>query len=203
VRRVGRLPWRWPARLSRLTGAVLAPGATAALARLLERWFSPLRDEAVLDVGCGFAPRWPSRNLLGVDLDPQAARSVSRFAPAVAADSCQLPFNDGYFAAALSVGLFHHLDAAAALRTLTEMQRVVHGDGLIVVLDAVLPASPWRRPAAAAIRTLDRGRRVRPLGGLQRLLDLTGAWTVERMVYSATGLEAAVAVHRTAAVKGA
>lgn len=202
MRQARRLPWRWSARLSRLADAVLAPGATVALGMLLERGFESLRDGTVLDIGCGFALRLSSRDLLGVDLNPQAARAFSQFAPAVAADACRLPFRNGHFAGALSVGLLHHLDDAAALHTLAEMQRVVRGDGLIVVLDAVLPVSPWRRPVASAIRALDRGRCMRPLGGLQSLLDLTGAWTVERMAYSVTGLEAAVAVHRIAPVRG-
>ncbi len=69
------------------------------------------------------------------------------------------------------------------------MQRVTRAGGCTVIFDAVLPRAAWRRPVAALIRRLDRGRWMRTESALTALLAPLGEWECERLTYSLTGLE--------------
>ena len=179
--------------------ALLAPGAARVIAQTLESLFGPDdRAGPVADLGAGGRARvaFPT---VGVDVDVAALRRYSdrdRDRAVVAADAGALPFADASFAAALSVGLLHHLDDASARAVIAECLRIVRPGGLVAVFDAVLPDPPWRRPVAAVIRRLDRGRHMRTQSALEAVLAPTGPWNFRRITYSLTGLEALVATMR-------
>ena len=85
--------------------------------------------------------------------------------------------------------MFHHLPDQLAQQALDEMVRVCKSNGQIVIFDAVLPVRAWQRPLAYAIRRADRGRFVRSQTDFELLLPQRLHWSVERVVYSRTGLE--------------
>lgn len=76
------------------------------------------------------------------------------------------------------------------------MQRVTRAGGCTVIMDAVLPRSAWRRPVAALLRRLDRGRWMRTEAALTALLIPNEAWERGRLTYSLTGLEGMLATFR-------
>lgn len=176
------------AALYRLSQRVLAPGAARRLARLLAADQPPGRS---LDVGCGPAS-WLWRAGIepyGVDLCPDFVQAFRRRGPgAVVASATALPFADGAFDHVWSVGLLHHLSDADARSSLGEMTRVTRPGGRVVVLDAVAPSHPWRRPIAWLLRRFDHGVHVRSQQTLTALLD-EHRWRTERVTYSYTGLE--------------
>jgi SAM-dependent methyltransferase len=127
---------------------------------------------------------------LGVDLSfPYAEAFRRRGGPAIVASADALPFVDGSFDGVWSLGLLHHLTDRAARRSVEEMVRVRREGGYIIVFDAVLPSSPWRRPIAWLFRRLDRGRYVRRQEALESLLKSVTDWGFERVTYSFLGLE--------------
>src|ERR1700736_5681393 len=85
-----------------LTNALLAPGARAAVARVL-RAHVPT-DGRVLDVGCGTRPWVQHPGLVGIDLNPAAVHAFARRADALVGDAASLPFRDASFSATISVG---------------------------------------------------------------------------------------------------
>jgi len=177
-------------RLDRVVQATLAPGAVAALSARA-RAIVAAAEGPVLDVGCGFSSPLLHAGIrpVGVDIDPARAGAHGRNAPAVVADAARLPFVDGAFAAAVSIGLLHHLTDRAARRAILEMMRVVRPGGPVAVFDGVLPAAPARRPLARLIRALDHGRNMRDEGELRALFDGIPGWHYQRMTYAMTGLE--------------
>jgi len=55
--------------------------------------------------------------------------------------------------------------------------------------DAVLPIRWWLRPLATAIRRGDRGKFIRSQTTIESLLPKRSLWSIERKLYSWTGLE--------------
>jgi ubiquinone/menaquinone biosynthesis C-methylase UbiE len=102
-----------------------------------------------------------------------------------------LPFPSRHFETVWSIGLLHHLPDKAASQAVAEMARVCRSDGWVVILDAITPASPWRRPIAHALRRLDRGGFVRAEAALSTIIKSAAGKTVikERLTYSIYGLE--------------
>ncbi len=179
------------AALFRAIQKALAPGAAASF----RQWGSAAAGRR-LDVGCG-CDSWIAAApgfTVGVDLDPARLKSYRRSGSAttgIAACATALPFPNHSFDQVWSFGLLHHLSGAQSHAALTEMHRVLNPHGRIFLLDAVLPESIRRRPLAALIRHLDRGRHLRSQTALQRLLEAAGAnWTCRRVTYARTGLEA-------------
>ncbi len=107
----------------------------------------------------------------------------------VVASAAALPFATGSFDGVWSIGLFHHLSDEIAGRVVDEALRVCTPGGYAVIMDAVLPESPWRRPVAYGLRRLDRGRFMRSQSQLETLLERRGAWSTRRVTYSLNGLE--------------
>ncbi len=176
------------AALYRLSQHVLAPGADKSLSRLLSKQGHPQRS---LDVGCGPASwLWGAGiHPYGVDVCPEFVRAYRRVGPgAIMATATALPFADAVFDHVWSVGLLHHLSDADARASLREMTRVTRPGGHVVVLDAVPPVQPWRRPIAWLLRRFDAGAHVRSQESLTALLSERRWWT-ERVTYSYTGLE--------------
>jgi len=184
--------------LYRLLQSVLAPGADAGIARVIASVLSHLEiGGLVLDVGCGPVSRLWKVGLEPIGLDRSSAYATAydraRRGRGVVGDAAHLPFADGVFASAWTVGLMHHLDDGTAGGVLGELRRVSRPDGHVVVLDAVMPRAPWRRPLAYALRRLDRGRFVRGEPALLNLLHGHGRWQWTRHTYSYTALELIVA----------
>ena len=103
--------------------------------------------QSILDVGCGaggfgqFRPS-PKIEVHGVDRDPAtvAEASVHEHALVVDLDTQALPYNDGFFDAALAKDVFEHLrDPIAAVR---EIWRVLRPEGTLVA--SVVMARPSR-----------------------------------------------------------
>ena len=184
----------------RLTQRLASPGAGRVLRALLARWLARNPPPGkCLDVGCG-PESWLRRadlQPIGVDVSPDfVAEFRRRGGHAVVGCATALPFADGAFDSVWSCGLLHHLPDDAARRAVAEMQRVTRAGGCTVVFDAVLPRAVWRRPVAALLRRMDRGRWMRTEAALTALLAADGAWKCERLTYSLTGLEGLLATFR-------
>lgn len=142
----------------------------AVNARLVDRWLAPglerllktdLFDELA---GEGLYPllRSRARTVVAVDLAEPAVTAARERYPdleAVVADTRQLPFEDGYFDAALSNSTLDHLasrrEVAAAL---AELARVLRPGGrLVITLDN--PLNPLIALRNALPRRLARGLR--------------------------------------------
>ncbi len=195
-------------RLYRGLQRVFAPGAETALPAQLDALLAGWRPTGpALDVGCGDASmlvRLGFAPVLGLDTAHDrllAFADTARRMPgdcialhgaALRADAMRLPLRDGACGLVLCCGLLHHLPDSAATRALSEMRRVLAPGGRLVVFDAVLPERPGRRPVAAAIRALDRGRFMRSQRTLQALVLGSNPgldWRVRRTSYAGTGLE--------------
>jgi SAM-dependent methyltransferase len=171
---------RWLERL-------LAPGAAAHLAAAAAERLAGMGQGAILDVGCGFDSRVAGHAPIGVDIDLGRIRALS--APGVVASATRLPFADGAFVGVVSFGLLHHLSDEDARRAIDEVIRVRRENGLALIFDGVRPDDWRRRPAAAVIRDLDRGRHMRHESALRGLFDEFHGWRFERVSYAHTGLE--------------
>jgi SAM-dependent methyltransferase len=152
----------WVYRLTRL---LLAPGADRLLMRLLRNVLETTPPGTrILDVGCG-PSSWLARagfNALGSDISQRYMREYRRAGHSAVVNSADaLPFARGVFDSVWTIGLLHHLSDAAAFDAIREMMRVCRPGGYVVIIDAVMPRSVWRRPLAYALRRLDRGRFVR------------------------------------------
>ena len=181
-----------------LAQIVLAPGQQRLLKRLFRETAQSLPDRGrTLDVGCGPASwlRRLGRLPIGVDINCSYVAHYTRTGGrAVTASSTAIPFANGAFDQSWSFGLLHHLSDDDARRTLDEMRRVTAPGGTLVVMDAVLPRSPWRRPLAYVLRKLDRGGCVRAEAHHRALLG--EGWSVRRALMAYNGLEVTIAVCR-------
>jgi SAM-dependent methyltransferase len=177
----------------RLQGALLAPGYQAKLTENTQKLLKRLpHAQLILDVGCG-----PSSNIsksgispIGLDLSWFYVREyIKEKHRAVVASAELIPFSSQSFDGIWSIGLFHHLPKPLATATIAELIRICKPGGYIVIFAAVLPRSVWRRPLATLLRRLDRGRYMRSQEEVESLLSLREKWSIERQVYSYTGLE--------------
>jgi ubiquinone/menaquinone biosynthesis C-methylase UbiE len=184
-------PW-----LYRLATRILAPGGGNHITMRLRELVQELAITGrCLDVGCGPSSwLWPvGLHPVGLDYSSSYVTAYQQKGKAVRGDASRLPFTDGSFSSVWSVGLLHHLGDDAAHLALNEMLRLCHERGSVVVLDAVLPESAWRRPFAFALRRLDRGGFVRREEDFRSLLPLPTRWSVERHTYTQVmGLEIVV-----------
>ena len=150
------------------------------------------KAERILDIGCG--PKswlWQvGAHPVGLDLTYSYCKAFhEQTEPAVMGSAGVLPFPSGSFEEVWSIGMFHHLPDTLAQQALDELLRVCSADGYIVIFDAVLPVRAWQRPLAYALRQTDRGRYVRSQTAFEQLLPQRSSWSIERVVYSRTGLE--------------
>lgn len=119
----------------------------------LARWrrdlVSPLRGR-VLEICCGDGPSFrhyhPSCEVIAMDLDAESCRlaefAANRCAAAVEvrqADVQELPFPDQHFDAALSCLAL--CSVGSLERTLAEIKRVLKPEGVLAMLEHVLPTS--------------------------------------------------------------
>lgn len=177
----------------RLSQLIFAPGATRLLVRRLDRLARQLPISGrLLDVGCGPASwLWQvGGHPLGLDLSfPYSLAFKNAGGIALTGSATALPLADSSFAGVWSIGLLHHLPEDAARQAIEEMLRVCKEGGYVAVLDAVLPVSPWQRPVAHLVRTLDRGRFMRSQTELVSLLPERAGWEINRFTYTLNGLE--------------
>lgn len=193
----------------RFSMLLLAPGAQTQLGWRYQEVF---RDSTgtILDVGCGPNLTTPAPTkgvMVGLDQNPayvkQYAGSVEtnpdlrllrpdRKVVGYVGSADALPFGDGVFDEARSVGLLHHLTPEQAIRALSEMCRCTRTGGKIVIFDAVLPRHPILRPLAWALRKADRGEWMRTEQELLSLVQpaCSGDWSHRRFTYTYNGLEA-------------
>jgi SAM-dependent methyltransferase len=181
---------------------VFAPGGTTRLTSAIAALLARLPEGApLLDVGCG-PQSWlwrVGRQPVGVDIEPAYVDAYIRGGGQATLGSADaIPYGDRSFFGLWCIGVLHHLPDAVASAAIAEAMRVTQPGGYIAMLDAVLPAAPLRRPLAAFIRRMDRGRHMRKEPALRALLDPFGRWHYQRFTYSATGLEMLACIHRRA-----
>lgn len=197
--RPGRTAWATlRAAAHRLVQRVLAPGGMRCVENCLRESVGIADPQAApwLDVGAGSRSRLDAlgRRPIVVDLSSAHAYAArASGARAVVASADALPFADESFAVAACIGLLHHLPDDRAAVALSELVRVATLNGRVVVFDAVLPERRWGRPLAALIRALDRGEWMRREPALASLLPVGDGWSLTRMTYATTGLEAVLA----------
>ena len=129
---------------------------------------------------------------MGLDFSRRYMREYARSGRrAVVGSADALPFPAQSFDSVWTIGLLHHLPDSAAAQTIGEMVRVCRPGGVVVVVDAVLPLSAWRRPLAYLLRRLDRGRFVRAEEPLQSMLaaGIPFLKKVRRVTFSLNGME--------------
>jgi SAM-dependent methyltransferase len=168
-----------------------------------ERKFAPvsryLHDHPVrriLDVGCGpgtNASRFDGADYVGVDINENylaraRARHRGQFVQADLATADLSSF--GTFDAVLVNSFLHHLPDDAVNGLLQQLQRLLHPEGRIHILELVMPEK--RLSVQTIMALLDRGRFARPIGAWKALCsthfeatrfepyDLAGMWA---MVY--------------------
>jgi ubiquinone/menaquinone biosynthesis C-methylase UbiE len=154
-------PWVY-----KLSQAILAPGRDRRVSSLLH---DLLRDvdpgSKVLDVGCGPSSllSWVGIQPIASDLSEPYMREYAQRSglPAVVNSADALPFASQSFDSVWSFALIHHLPDDIAKKTLSGLVRVCKVEGFVIVVDAVMPLSPWARPLPYIIRKFDCGRFVR------------------------------------------
>lgn len=160
--------------------------------RLKEQMFREILAQlpparVLVDIGCG-----PSSHLfqykmnpLGVDLSQSYIRKYCTSGHSgIVASVEALPIASGSINGVWSTGLFHHVPDNIAKKGISEMVRICSPSGYVVILDAVLPESTRRKPAAAAIRYLDRGKFMRHQIDFKNILPHRERWQVKRITYN-------------------
>ena len=130
--------------------------------------------QRILDVGCGpgtNAPLFAGADYVGVDINERylaiaRAKYRGRFIQAdlQTADLSSL----GTFDTILINSFLHHLPDEAVRRILRQLQNLLDPDGVVHVLELVLPE---RRSLARMMANLDRGRYARGLAAWRDLFD--------------------------------
>lgn len=139
-------------------------GEKAVIARELAPWHDVGQRE-FLDFGCGtgeFAPCFPAANYVGIDLSATyirfaAASYAGRF---LVSSGAALPLPDQRFAAALVLGVLHHLPDDVVRAAMHELHRVLRPGATVLVMEDVPPPDLWNLPGHA-MHWLDRGGFIR------------------------------------------
>ena len=99
-----------------------------------------IKEKAVLDIACGTGYgigilKQYAKSVLGVDVDPEAARTASmersENAHVILGSGLKLPFPDGYFDAVVSFETLEHLHQRFLF--LKELHRVIKGGGSLIL----------------------------------------------------------------------
>lgn len=131
----------------------------------------------VLDCGCGtgiYAAHFDPAEYVGVDISAtyvSAARHKFHGHSFQVADATQLPFESGVFERAFASGVLHHLDDDTAIQVLSELDRVLTANGLLVVWEDI-PAKRWWNLVGKLIHRLDMGEFIRRSDEYRDLLKL-------------------------------
>lgn len=177
----------------RLARKILAPGAKENYRNILSKLLDTLpASDFLIDVGCG-----PNSLLFDVGKHPIGVDATKSYisdythdgGKGVVASAADLPFARETFDGSWCIAVLHHLPDNLAASSIREMMRVVKVGGYVIILDGVLPQNPWLRPIPAVVRKLDRGRFMRKQAKLETLLPYREEWTIERLIYTRTGME--------------
>ena len=136
------------------------------------RMSSPKKDMKVLDVGCGTGALLEQYSkygcqLYGIDPSPSMfdiARSRLGVDAHLTLGSAQdMPYEDGFFDQVLCMLVLHEMEPEMRILALDEMERVLHQDGSILLIDFhVGPSRPlkgWLTRAFIFLSELLAGRR--------------------------------------------
>jgi len=177
----------------RISQAVFAPGAHDLVARQIRALYGKLpQGGLLLDAGCG---RWSwlatlGLHPIGLDLSPAYVRQYTdRGELGVVGSVAELPFPPDTFDGVWCLLMLHHLPDPVVAASIQEFMRVCKPGGYVVVVDAVWPRSNLRRPWAAMVRALDRGRFSRRQDGFEALFPNRERWSVRRRNSSYAGSE--------------
>ncbi len=177
----------------KLSQLIFAPGAKILLNRQLKRIMASLpKAKILLDVGCGPSSWLWKVNLspVGLDISYEYSRAFfSKGGPAITGSASLMPFHNNAFESVWCIGVLHHLQDSEARQAILEMLRVCQPGGYIIIQDAVLPVSRSKRPIAALVRSMDRGRYMRSQKDILTLLAEKHSWDVRRFTYALNGLE--------------
>jgi SAM-dependent methyltransferase len=164
----------WILEHPRVYAAWQAPFASQKFAPV-ERHIRHQDIRRILDVGCGpgtNAPLFAGADYIGVDSNERylaiaRAKYRGRFIQAdlQTADLSSL----GSFDTILVNSFLHHLPDEAVRRILRQLQNLLDPDGVVHVLELVLPE---RRSLARMMARLDRGRYARGLTAWRDLFDV-------------------------------
>lgn len=156
-----------------------------------------LKEKKGLDVGCGPHSLLWKQGIYpdGVDLGKEYVENFNKvqkkgLGKVMSATSLDIP--DHTYDFVFSIGLIHHLDDDMARKAISEMERVCKKDGVIIIVDAVLPKIPWLLWIPYFIRKLDRGDFVRKEENWLKLVDQK--WSSKRYFYTINLLECLVAI---------
>jgi demethylmenaquinone methyltransferase/2-methoxy-6-polyprenyl-1,4-benzoquinol methylase len=97
-----------------------------------------------------FAAHYPDAALVGCDfshgmLSKAKKKSGLTHAAFVEGDAGELPFLDGSFDVVICSHALYELKSTDRQKALWEMRRVLHGDGLIVLMEHEVPSRPFLR----------------------------------------------------------
>ena len=111
----------------------------------------------ILDICCGtgsviiaFAKGYPDAVLVGYDFSRGMLRKAQEKSAAsrtvyVEGDAAQLPFPDGSFDVVTCSHALYELKGEAREKALKEMRRVMHPDGLVLLMEHEVPSHPLLR----------------------------------------------------------
>jgi ubiquinone/menaquinone biosynthesis C-methylase UbiE len=152
-------------------------GGPDELEALFKDWIDGEERESALELGCGTGI-WTltrCRDYVRTDINddyfPKPDPEGMTFRKADAANLSE--FADGRFQLVYCVGLYHHLPEEAVLASVSEAERVLAPGGAVIILDAILPTSPWNL-VAWILRKMDRGRWIRTHEAMTALMKRTG-----------------------------
>ena len=161
---------------------------------------STWKFDSVLDVGCGTANllsllKRPNLKLAGADLSPgmieEAKKRLGDGADLRVADSENLPWGAGSFDMVVNTDSFHHYPDP--MKALSEMRRVLKGEGHVVIADVWAP-TPLRQLGNLVARYGKEGDvRVYSEAEFRRMLMQVGFTRVTRSVNTFS----AIVIHAT------
>jgi ubiquinone/menaquinone biosynthesis C-methylase UbiE len=108
------------------------------------RFFRPSKNMSILDVGCGTGSHLElyqryKCELYGLDLSPSmlevARKRLGETARLDLGDASAMPYRDKKFDLVISMLTLHEMSPSSRSAVLTEMKRVIKGDGRILLID--------------------------------------------------------------------
>ena len=115
----------------------------------------PNRHVRMLDICCGtgsvvaaFVKKYPQALAIGYDfsrgmLHKAQEKNLDRTINFVQGDAARLPYIDGCFDIVCCSHALYELKGAARISALMEMRRVVHTDGVVLIMEHEVPRNPF------------------------------------------------------------
>ena len=166
------------------------------------RMFRPSKGMDILDVGCGTGShlelyRRYECNLFGIDISPSmlavARARLGGSARLDLGDAANLPYEDRRFDFILSMLTLHEMMPGTRSKVLSEMKRVVKGQGHILLIDfhtgPYQPGKGWMSKLVILVSEFAAGwenfknyRHFMVSGGLPKLAALNGLRVVKQSI---------------------